>query len=83
VKRQDLVWRQKLLLDFHAKDGAHEVRFLVARRQWGWRKRLALPVFGALLVLDLTFLGANSTKILDGGWFPLVFGGAVYLLLTT
>ncbi len=57
--------------------------FLVARRQWGWRKRLALPVFGALLVLDLAFLAANSTKILDGGWFPLVFGAAVYLFLTT
>ncbi|MDP1612933.1 MAG: potassium transporter Kup [Sulfuritalea sp.] len=57
--------------------------YLVARRQWGWRKRLALPVFGALLVLDLAFLGANSTKIFDGGWFPLAFGGAVYLLLTT
>jgi KUP system potassium uptake protein len=57
--------------------------YLVARRQWGWQRRLALPVFGALLALDLTFLAANSTKILDGGWFPLVFGGAVYLLLTT
>jgi KUP system potassium uptake protein len=57
--------------------------YVVARRQWGWRKRLALPVFGGLLALDLTFLAANSTKILDGGWFPLVFGGAVYLLLTT
>jgi KUP system potassium uptake protein len=57
--------------------------YLVARRQWGWRRRLALPVFGALLALDLVFLAANSTKILDGGWFPLVFGGAVYLVLTT
>ena len=57
--------------------------YIVARRQWGWRRRLALPVFGALLALDLTFLAANSTKILEGGWFPLVFGGAVYLLLTT
>ncbi len=57
--------------------------YIVARRQWGWRRRLALPVFGALLALDLTFLAANSTKIHDGGWFPLVFGGAVYLLLTT
>ncbi|MCK9382601.1 MAG: potassium transporter Kup [Sulfuritalea sp.] len=57
--------------------------YVVARRQWGWRRRLALPVFGALLALDLTFLAANSTKIHDGGWFPLVFGGAVYLLLTT
>jgi KUP system potassium uptake protein len=57
--------------------------YLVACRQWGWRRRLALPVFGALLALDLVFLAANSTKILDGGWFPLVFGGAVYLVLTT
>ena len=57
--------------------------YLVARFQWGWRKRLAIPVFGALLALDLTFLGANATKIVDGGWFPLAFGGFVYLLLTT
>ncbi len=57
--------------------------YLVARHQWGWRRRLALPVFGALLALDLTFLAANATKIIDGGWFPLVFGGFVYLLLTT
>ncbi len=57
--------------------------YLVARHQWGWRRRLAVPVFGALLALDLTFLGANATKIIDGGWFPLVFGGFVFLLLTT
>ncbi|HTY03613.1 MAG TPA: potassium transporter Kup [Rhodocyclaceae bacterium] len=57
--------------------------YLVARFQWGWRRRLAIPVFGALLALDLTFLGANGTKIIDGGWFPLAFGGFVYLLLTT
>ena len=57
--------------------------YLVARRQWGWQRRFALPVFGALLLLDLTFLAANSTKIFDGGWFPLVFGSMVYLLLTT
>ncbi len=57
--------------------------YFVARRQWNWRRRLALPVFGALLVLDVIFLAANSTKIHDGGWFPLVFGGLIYLLLTT
>jgi KUP system potassium uptake protein len=57
--------------------------YLVARHQWGWRRRLAVPVFGALLALDLTFLAANATKIIDGGWFPLVFGGFIYLLLTT
>lgn len=57
--------------------------YLVARHQWGWRRSLAVPVFGALLLLDLTFLAANSTKIVDGGWFPLAFGAGAYLLLTT
>jgi KUP system potassium uptake protein len=57
--------------------------YLVARHQWGWSRGLAIPVFGSLLALDLTFLAANATKIVDGGWFPLAFGGFVYLLLTT
>jgi len=39
--------------------------YLVARHQWGWRRRLAVPVFGALLALDLTFLAANATKVSD------------------
>ncbi len=56
--------------------------YLVVRRQWGWRRGLAMPVFGALLLLDLAFFAANATKIVDGGWFPLVFGGVVFLLLT-
>jgi KUP system potassium uptake protein len=57
--------------------------YLVARHQWGWSRPRAALVFGALLVLDLVFLGANATKIVDGGWFPLVFGGFVFMLLTT
>ncbi|MDK9726252.1 MAG: potassium transporter Kup [Sterolibacteriaceae bacterium MAG5] len=57
--------------------------YLVARHQWQWSRLAAIPVFGALLALDLVFLGANSTKIVDGGWFPLVFGGFLYLLLST
>jgi len=57
--------------------------YLVARHQWGWSRWRALAVFGALLLLDLAFLGANATKIVDGGWFPLVFGGFVFMLLTT
>jgi KUP system potassium uptake protein len=57
--------------------------YLVARYQWGWPNWRASLVFGALLALDLVFLGANATKIVDGGWFPLVFGGFVFLLLST
>lgn len=41
---------------------------------------LALALFGAL---ELLFFGSNLTKILHGGWFPLVLGAGIFLLLTT
>jgi KUP system potassium uptake protein len=57
--------------------------YLLSRHQWGWGRIRATTVFGALLMLDLVFLTANSAKIIEGGWFPLVFGGGVYVLLTS
>jgi len=57
--------------------------FVLARYVWGW------PLWRALLgalpfaVIDLAFFSANSVKIADGGWFPLMFGLGVYLLLST
>ena len=55
----------------------------VARCDWRWPPVLALPTFGCLLAIDAAFFAANSVKIVDGGWFPLVFGLGVLLLLTT
>jgi KUP system potassium uptake protein len=57
--------------------------FVVARYVWGWSFWRAF--LGALpfAVIDLAFFSANSVKILDGGWFPLVFGLGVYLMLST
>ncbi len=55
----------------------------VAVRLWRWHPWRA--VLGALpfIVIDLAFFLANSVKIPDGGWFPIVFGLVVFLLLTT
>ncbi|PKO48709.1 MAG: potassium transporter Kup [Betaproteobacteria bacterium HGW-Betaproteobacteria-4] len=55
----------------------------VAVRLWQWSPWRA--VLGALpfIVIDLGFFLANSVKIPDGGWFPLVFGLGVFILLTT
>ena len=39
-----------------------------------------LAVFG---VLELCFFSSNLTKIADGGWFPLVLGSVIFLLLVT
>ena len=56
---------------------------VVARHQWGW-SRFTVVVAGALLLtIDLSFLGANLIKIEFGGWFPLVLGLGVFVLMTT
>ncbi len=49
--------------------------------KWGWRKTTLL--IGFFLIIDLTFFGANIIKIFDGGWFPLLIGGMIILLMTT
>ena len=55
----------------------------VAVRLWNWSPLRA--VLGALpfICIDLGFFLANSVKIPDGGWFPLAFGLAIFVLLTT
>jgi KUP system potassium uptake protein len=35
------------------------------------------------MVIDLSFFGANLAKILDGGWYPIVLGVAVYIAMET
>jgi KUP system potassium uptake protein len=55
----------------------------VAVRLWHWSPLRA--VLGALpfIAIDLAFFLANSVKIPDGGWFPLAFGLAIFMMLTT
>jgi KUP system potassium uptake protein len=54
------------------------VRFL-------WKKPLWLVISGAVafLIVDLAFFSANLTKVLHGGWFPLVIALGVFVVLTT
>ncbi len=57
--------------------------FVVMRRLWKWPTALAIAIALPLLAIDLAFLAANSLKIPEGGWFPLVIGALVFTLLTT
>ncbi len=57
--------------------------FAVAVRRWKWNVWVAVAVVGAFLTVDLAFLAGNMPKLLHGGWFPLVVGAAMFLLMRT
>ena len=51
--------------------------------QWGYHPIVVLPVNGFFFIIDLIFFAANSTKLLEGGWFPLVLASTVAFLMLT
>ncbi|MCU0490488.1 MAG: potassium transporter Kup [Chloroflexaceae bacterium] len=56
---------------------------VVVHEKWGWGlPRVALLV-GALLVVDLAFLGANLIKIPQGGWFPIIAAVIIFTFMAT
>jgi KUP system potassium uptake protein len=57
--------------------------YRVAVSRWGWSPAAAIPVVVIFGVIDCVFLVSNSIKIVDGGWFPLVIGAAIALLMLT
>ena len=50
---------------------------------WKWKPWMALPLLALFFALDAAYLGANLTKIPDGGWVPLLMGVGIFTLLTT
>jgi KUP system potassium uptake protein len=50
---------------------------------WGFNLGLVLAVNGAFLVIDLTFFSANTLKLFEGGWFPLLLAAGVAFLMLT
>jgi KUP system potassium uptake protein len=57
--------------------------FFVIRYNWGYSLWLCLLATGSFIVVDLAFFSASLLKVFDGGWFPLVMGGAVFTLMVT
>ncbi|HVZ08647.1 MAG TPA: potassium transporter Kup [Rhodopila sp.] len=47
---------------------------VVFRRQFRWPRTAAIGVFGTLFLIDTVFFSANTVKIVEGGWVPLVLG---------
>jgi KUP system potassium uptake protein len=57
--------------------------FIVVRSLWKWRWWQAAIFLTGFAIVDFAFFAACSTKILDGGWFPLVLGLSVFAVLST
>lgn len=56
---------------------------VVIFKMWRWKKPLAIATLAALLLVDTSFFLATATKIVHGGWFPLLLGTIIFILLTT
>jgi KUP system potassium uptake protein len=50
---------------------------------WGYNPGAVAAVNGSLLVIELIFVAANATKLLAGGWFPLLLAFVVAFLMLT
>jgi KUP system potassium uptake protein len=50
---------------------------------WKWRRWLAVLTIGLFGIVDGAFFASNITKVMDGGWFPLVVAALIFTVLTT
>jgi len=57
--------------------------FFVVRYAWKLPLALCIVSTAAFFVVDFLFFASNLLKLFDGGWFPLVIGGAVFTLMIT
>jgi KUP system potassium uptake protein len=57
--------------------------FAVIFRGLHWPIWAAALLIGPFLLIDLTFLGANLLKVIEGGWIPLALGCAMIIIMYT
>lgn len=57
--------------------------FFAMQRVLHWPAWIASLISLLFITIDLGFLGANLAKIAQGGWFPLVIGFSILILMTT
>lgn len=55
----------------------------LTHRVWNWPTWKVAATLSVFLAVDIAFLGSNLLKLFQGGWFPLLVGGAVLLVMAT
>ena len=57
--------------------------FFVIRFSWNLPLALCIGATSFFFVVDFAFWASNLLKLFEGGWFPLVIGGGIFLLMLT
>jgi KUP system potassium uptake protein len=57
--------------------------FFVIRYGWKYPLPLCIAATGFFFIVDLAFFSSNMMKLFAGGWFPLLIGGAIFILMMT
>jgi KUP system potassium uptake protein len=57
--------------------------FFVIRYGWKYPWWVCVAATGFFFVVDFVFFSANIVKVFEGGWFPLLIGGVMFLLMMT
>lgn len=56
---------------------------IVTRLSRSRGRRILLLVLALFALLELCFFASNLAKLMQGGWFPITMGAALFLMLTT
>jgi KUP system potassium uptake protein len=56
--------------------------FHVMHEIWRWSLPLSVSIAGLFILVDLAFVTANMTKILEGGWIPLAVATVIFTLMS-
>ncbi len=52
-------------------------------KHFRWPLAAVLPLFGTFLLIDVTYFASNLLKVPAGGYFPVLLGIALFLLMTS
>lgn len=57
--------------------------FVVVTKIWKWKLPLAIAFISPFLIIDLIFFTSNATRIISGGWLPVLIGSLLFLVMAT
>ena len=57
--------------------------FVLITRAWKWPLALTLAIISPILLIELMFLAANLTKLIDGGYVPVMIALTMCVLIWT